>query len=77
MHYYIAINVALLTLCITLLGDRNQGLEIMAFPCNNFGSQEPGSNAEILTFAKGKGATFPVFGKLECENSVNTRKMTY
>ena len=29
------------------------------------------------SFAKGKEVTFPVFGKLECENSINTRKMTY
>mmetsp|Transcript_13421 Transcript_13421/g.18383 ORF Transcript_13421/g.18383 Transcript_13421/m.18383 type:complete len:116 (-) Transcript_13421:206-553(-) len=45
-----------------------QGLEILAFPCNNFGAQEPGSNMEILKFAESKGASFPVFGKLECEN---------
>ncbi|KAJ1389430.1 hypothetical protein B484DRAFT_341118, partial [Ochromonadaceae sp. CCMP2298] len=25
----------------------SQGLEILAFPCNNFGGQEPGSNAEV------------------------------
>jgi len=46
----------------------------MAFPCNNFGSQEPGSNTEILEFAKSKGSTFPVFGKLDCENSDKTRE---
>ena len=55
--------------------DSTQGFEILAFPCNNFGSQEPGSNEEILAFAKGKGATFPVLGKLECENSDKTRKI--
>jgi glutathione peroxidase len=43
-----------------------RGLEILAFPCNNFGQQEPGSNAEIASFAKGRGATFPVLGKLDC-----------
>jgi len=48
------------------------GLEILAFPCNNFGSQEPGANAEVLEFAKGKGATFPILGKLECENGAKT-----
>mmetsp|Transcript_12172 Transcript_12172/g.31178 ORF Transcript_12172/g.31178 Transcript_12172/m.31178 type:complete len:110 (-) Transcript_12172:296-625(-) len=31
-----------------------QGLEIVAFPCNQFGAQEPGSNAEIKAFATGK-----------------------
>lgn len=48
----------------------SQGLEILAFPCNNFGSQEPGTNEEIGLFAtEKKGATFPVFGKLECEHT--------
>jgi glutathione peroxidase-family protein len=46
----------------------SNGLEILAFPCNNFGKQEPGTNDEVLAFAQKKGATFPVFGKLECEN---------
>ena len=40
----------------------------MAFPCNNFGAQEPGTNEEILAFAKERGATYPVLGKLECDN---------
>lgn len=31
-----------------------QGLEIVAFPCNQFGAQEPGSNAEIKAFATDK-----------------------
>lgn len=43
----------------------SQGLEIIGFPCNQFGKQEPGSNAEIQAFAKGQGATFPILGKLE------------
>ena len=47
----------------------SKGLEIMAFPCNNFGGQEPGDNEAISQFAHEKGATYPVFGKLECENS--------
>ena len=47
-------------------------LEILAFPCNNFGSQEPGTNSEILQFAKDKGAVFPILGKLKCENGDNT-----
>jgi len=49
-----------------------KGLEILAFPCNNFGGQEPGTNKEILEFAKGKGATFPILGKLECDNGDKT-----
>jgi len=42
------------------------GLEILGFPCNRFGGQEPGTNDEILEFAKGKGATFPMLGKIDC-----------
>ena len=39
---------------------------MLAFPCNQFGSQEPGSNAEIKAFASSKfGAGFPMFAKIE------------
>jgi len=39
---------------------------VLAFPCNQFGAQEPGSNAEILEFAQSKyDATFPMFAKIE------------
>jgi len=54
-----------------------QGLEILAFPCNQFGKQEPGSNAEIQEFAKGKGATFPVLGKLEVNGPNESPLYTY
>eukprot|EP00741_Cyanophora_paradoxa_P021737 tig00000241_g20980.t1 len=42
-----------------------KGLEVMAFPCNQFGQQEPGTNAEIKSFATGKGASFPLMDKVE------------
>jgi glutathione peroxidase len=43
-----------------------KGLEILAFPCNTFGQQEPGSNAEIQQFCQlNYGLTFPVFGKID------------
>jgi len=62
--------VLYISLLIRLSLFSSQGLEILAFPCNNFGSQEPGTNQEIELFAtEKKGATFPVFGKLECEHS--------
>lgn len=39
---------------------------MLGFPCNQFGAQEPGSNAEILEFAQSKyDATFPMFAKVE------------
>ena len=43
-----------------------KGLEILAFPCNQFGQQEPGSNAEIQQFCRlNYGVTFPVFAKID------------
>jgi glutathione peroxidase len=43
-----------------------QGLEILAFPCNQFGQQEPGSNEEIQQFCQlNYGVSFPVFAKIE------------
>jgi glutathione peroxidase len=44
---------------------KDQGLVVAGFPANNFGGQEPGSNAEIGAFCKSKfGVTFPMFGKI-------------
>lgn len=41
------------------------GLEILAFPCNQFGSQEPGDNEEIQQFACTRfKAEFPIFDKV-------------
>ncbi len=42
------------------------GLTILGFPCNQFGAQEPGSEAEIGAFCqKNYGVTFPMFSKIE------------
>ena len=38
------------------------GLGILAFPCNQFGNQEPGSKGEIKEFARQRGARFLVMG---------------
>jgi len=39
---------------------------VLAFPCNQFGAQEPGTDEEILDFATSKyEATFPMFSKIE------------
>ena len=39
---------------------------VLGFPCNQFGAQEPGTDAEILAFAKSKyDVNFPVFSKIE------------
>lgn len=45
---------------------RERGLEILAFPCDQFGHQEPGSDEEIQQFCQlNFGVTFPVFAKIE------------
>jgi glutathione peroxidase len=43
----------------------SKGLEILAFPCNNFGLQEPGTNEEIQKFTHNYGIQFPVFAKID------------
>ena len=44
---------------------KSKGFEILAFPANNFGQQEPGTNDEIKTFCYTKySLTFPLFGKI-------------
>ncbi|MCW8821749.1 MAG: glutathione peroxidase [Sulfurovum sp.] len=45
---------------------QKQGFEILAFPCNQFGGQEPGSPEQIQNFCKVNfGATFPLFAKID------------
>ncbi|WP_027409852.1 glutathione peroxidase [Anoxybacteroides tepidamans] len=42
------------------------GLEILGFPCNQFGEQEPGSNEEAVSFCQlNYGVTFPIFAKMD------------
>src|SRR5262245_56842892 len=43
-----------------------RGLAVLGFPCNQFGAQEPGSEAEIAQFSSANyGVKFPMFAKLE------------
>ncbi|MBQ3751398.1 MAG: glutathione peroxidase [Bacteroidales bacterium] len=45
---------------------KDQGLEILAFPCNQFLEQEPGTNEEILDFCSvNYNVTFPLFDKID------------
>ena len=49
---------------------RDKGVAVLGFPCNQFGSQEPGSSAEISTFCENNYAvTFPLFDKIEVNGS--------
>ena len=46
--------------------DKDRGLEILGFPCNQFKGQEPGTDEEIQDFCKTTyDVTFPVFSKIE------------
>ena len=45
---------------------KDKGFEILAFPCNDFGGQEPGTNEEIQSFCKSTyNVTFPLFDKVK------------
>ncbi len=55
---------------------RDRGLVVLGFPCNQFGSQEPGSAAEIKTFCETRyGVTFPMFAKIDVNGA--TRHALY
>ena len=47
-----------------------KGFEVLAFPCNQFGGQEPGSDDEIQAFCSTRfNVTFPVFSKIDVNGS--------
>jgi glutathione peroxidase len=44
----------------------DKGLEVLGFPCNQFGGQEPGGEKEIAQFCElNYGVTFPMFAKID------------
>ncbi len=52
---------------------KDKGLEILDFPCNQFGGQAPGDDEEIHSFCTGRyGITFPQFSKVDVngENAI-------
>ncbi len=45
---------------------KDSGLEVLGFPCNQFGGQEPGTDAEIRDFCTTNyDVTFPIFSKID------------
>lgn len=45
---------------------KGKGFVVLGFPCNQFGSQEPGTNEEIKQFCSSKyNVTFPLFDKID------------
>ena len=57
---------------------RDKGLEILDFPCNQFGNQAPGTNEEIVSFCKLKyDVSFPQFAKIEVNGANEAPLYTY
>jgi glutathione peroxidase len=57
---------------------KGQGLVILGFPANNFGSQEPGTNEEIKTFCSRKySVTFPMYAKISVKGADQTPLYAY
>ncbi|ATV01478.1 glutathione peroxidase [Bacillus velezensis] len=57
---------------------REEGLEILGFPCNQFMNQEPGNEAEIQDFCvKNYGVTFPMFAKVDVNGADAHPLFTY
>jgi glutathione peroxidase len=47
-----------------------KGFDVLGFPCNDFGQQEPGTNEEIQTFCSTKyNVTFPLFDKVHVKGA--------
>jgi glutathione peroxidase len=45
---------------------KDKGFEVLGFPCNQFGQQEPGTESEIESFCQlNYGVTFPMFAKVD------------
>jgi glutathione peroxidase len=55
-----------------------RGLQILGFPCNQFGAQEPGTDAEIQEFCSTSyDVTFPVFSKIDVNGADADPLYTY
>ena len=57
---------------------KDQGFEILDFPCNQFMNQAPGNDEEIHTFCTGRfGITFPQFSKIDVNGKNEDPLYTY
>ncbi|MCR5038158.1 MAG: glutathione peroxidase [Bacteroidales bacterium] len=57
---------------------KDQGLEILAFPCNQFLGQEPGTNEEIQSFCSlNYHVSFPLFDKIDVNDEAESPLYTY
>ncbi len=55
----------------------DSGLEILAFPCNQFGEQEPGNDMQIQHFCTEYGVNFPVMKKINVNGPTATDLFKY
>lgn len=57
---------------------KDKGLVVLAFPCNQFGGQEPGSNKEIHQFCSSKfNVTFPLMAKVDVKGAKQSPVFKY
>ena len=57
---------------------KDQGLEILAFPCNQFLEQEPGTNEDIMEFCSiNYNVTFPLFDKIDVNGKEESPLFTF
>ncbi|PEC86149.1 glutathione peroxidase [Bacillus cereus] len=57
---------------------KDRGLEILGFPCNQFGGQEPGTEADITSFCElNYGVNFPMFAKIDVKGDKAHPLYTY
>lgn len=57
---------------------KDQGLEILGFPCNQFGGQEPGTEADITSFCElNYGVNFSMFAKIDVKGDKAHPLYTY
>ena len=48
---------------------RDRGFDVLGFPCDQFGGQEPGTDAEIQAFCERREVSFPMFAKIDVNGS--------
>ena len=58
--------------------NQSKGFEVLGFPCNQFGGQEPGTIEEIQEFCTGRfGVKFPIFAKVDVNGDQASPLFTY
>jgi glutathione peroxidase len=56
----------------------DRGFEVLGFPCNQFGAQEPGNEQEIATFCETNyDVTFPMFAKIDVNGNATAPVYKY